>query len=79
MVDKKTFLMIWVKLGKVQYYKKKKRRKQCLCKPGSVSRASLLRRKPSAIYLLCKSPCTSSILPSIVTTVGRDALKRWYT
>ena len=53
--------------------------KQCLYKPGSVSRAALLCREPSVIYLLRKSPCVSSILPSTVAMVGRDALKRWYT
>ena len=57
----------------------KKSWKQCLYKPGSVSRAALLRREPSVIYLLRKSPCVSSILPSTVAMVGRDALKRWYT
>ena len=57
----------------------KKSWKQCLYKPGSVSRAGLLRREPSVIYLLRKSPCVSSILPSTVAMVGRDALKRWYT
>ena len=60
-------------------YVVKKSWKQCLYKPGSVSRAGLLRREPSVIYLLRKSPCVSSILPSTVAMVGRDALKRWYT
>lgn len=48
----------------------KKKRKQCLCKPGSVSHTPLLTYEPSAIYLLRKSPCVSSILPSTVSSKG---------
>ena len=36
------------------------KRKQCPCKPGSVP------LRVSVIYLLCRLPCASSILPSIV-------------
>ena len=50
--------------------KKEKEWKQCLYKPGSVSRAPLLTQEPSVIYLLRKSPCVSSILPSTVSSKG---------
>ena len=33
----------------------------------------------SAIYLVYESPHSSSILPSIVTKVGRTILKQWFT
>ena len=49
---------------------REKKWKQCLCKPGSVSHTPLLTYEPSAIYLLRKSPCVSSILPSTVSSKG---------
>ena len=51
----------------------KKRWKQCPYKPGSVSRQALLPAEPSVIYLLRKSPCVSSILPSTVSSRGTRA------
>ena len=70
--------------------KNEKRWKQCLYKPGSVSHAPLLKHKPSVIYLLRKSPCVSSILPSTVSRRNSDgtpsddgihelAAPRWYS
>ena len=41
---------------------KKRKVRQCPDKPGSVSP----RAESFVIYLICKSPCSSSVLPSIV-------------
>lgn len=52
---------------------------------GHVSRVlfpTLQERRRSVIYLVCKSPCNSSVLPSIVTpqrVYRAGTLQRWYT
>ena len=56
----------------------KKKREQRSYKPGSVP-ATLKKTTVSAIYLVYESPHSSSILPSIVTKVGRTILKQWFT
>ena len=55
-----------------------KKREQRSYKPGSVP-AILKKATVSAIYLVYESPHSSSILPSIVTKVGRTILKQWFT
>ena len=56
----------------------RKKREQRSYKPGSVP-AILKKTTVSAIYLVYESPHSSSILPSIVTKVGRTILKQWFT